>query len=570
MTDDQFQRNREDPVAFIEETLGVRLYSRQREIAEAVRDHDRVATKSGNATGKTLVAVCVSLAWLAAGPGNCVAVTSATEGQLKRVYLREMRRRLKHGRAREFFGGATITDSEVRLRDDWFLTAFSTDEAEAAQGLHAERLLVVLDEASGISEIVWDAVEGLLAGGDAHVLAISNPLRTSGSFYDAFHSKRDEWHTITVSAFDTPNFTGERVPRALSRNLVSRRWVERLERRNPEGSEYVVKCLGQFPTRADDAVVARADLEQAHEQIIEAALPLVIGVDVARFGGDKTVLAVREGHRVRVAKVYAGKDLMWTTGAVLDLARELHAAKGRKPRIVVDDVGLGGGVTDRLREIGEFQITAFNGSGRASSRDAVNRRSELWLLAGEVMPLLDLDGGDDELSQDLLAPTFSFASDGARMVEQKSSTRKRLRRSPDRADAVLLTLAVSPPVAPGRARKRRGLHWAKDSLDDFKIGGGSTAPGFAAGAPSIPVPGASSLDDRLRQLGMAVVDPVADALRAGALGRVAERWGAPHPDLVQGGETPRGSTVTKAPNIAPLMTGPASDGTVWNGPEGKR
>jgi hypothetical protein len=400
-----------------------------------------------------------------------------------------------------------------------------------------------MDEASGISEDIWDAVEGLLAGGDAHVLAISNPLRTSGSFYDAFHSKRDEWHTITVSAYDTPAFTGEEVPRALRRNLVSRKWVERLERRNPGGNEVAVKVRGEFPSAADDTVVARVDLEHAQEQTIEPGLPLVIGVDVARFGSDKTVIAVREGHWIRVVKVTQGRDLMWTCGAVLDVARSLHQAKGRRPKIVVDDVGLGGGVTDRLREIGEFQIVAFNGGSKASSRDAVNRRSELWLRAGEVMPLLDLDPGDEELAADLLAPTFSFASDGARMVERKSDTRKRLRRSPDRADACLLTLVVQPPVAPGRARKLPTLSWAKGTL---------------------PLPGEMPLADRLVQLGVPVADPVADRYSAGLLGGLVEHVGAPHPYLVAGDRLPRGSTVRKAKPLPPIT------GTVWNGPEERR
>jgi phage terminase large subunit len=451
MSDDRFGRYRDDPVSFVEEVLGVHLYSRQREIVEAVRDHERVAVKSGNATGKTTSAACVMLAWLAGGPGSVVVSTSATEAQLRRVLWRETRRRFKQ--ARGFFHGAVVTETEIRLRDDWHAVGFSTDTPEAMQGIHAQRVLVVVDEASGVAEDIFDAVESLLAGGDARVLLIGNPLRTSGTFFDCWHSKRDEWHALTISAHDTPAFTGEEVPRVLQRNLVSAKWVERLERRNPGGNEYLVKVLGEFPAQADDTVVARVDLEQAQAQTVEPGLPLIVGVDVARFGGDKTVLAVREGHRIRVARVSAGRDLMETSGAVIDLARQLHETNGRKPCIVVDDVGLGGGVTDRLRELNEYRVVAFNGGGKASTRDAVNKRSELWLRAGEVMPLLDLDPVDEELAADLLAPTFSFASDGARMVEAKANTRKRLRRSPDRADAVLLTLVVDPPVAPGRARR---------------------------------------------------------------------------------------------------------------------
>jgi hypothetical protein len=536
VTDDRFQRYREDPVAFASEVLGIHLWSRQRQILEAVRDRERTAVKSGNAVGKSLAAAVAILAWLAGGPGSVVVSTSATEAQLRRVLWREVRRRFRA--ASGFFDGAVVTDTEIRLRENWWATGFSTDQPEAMQGVHAERVLVVVDEASGVSEDLFDAIEGLLAGGDAHVLLIGNPLRTSGSFFDAFHSRRDEWHTLTISAHDTPTFTGEDVPRSLRRNLVSKRWVERLERRNPGGNEFMVKCLGEFPAQADDTVVARADLEHAQEQRIEPGFPLVVGVDVARFGGDKTVIAVREGHRIRVVKVTQGRDLMWTCGAVLDAARSLQKTKGRRPKIVVDDVGLGGGVTDRLREIGEFQVVAFNGGGKASSRAAVNRRSELWLRAGEVMPLLDLDPGDEELAGDLLGPTFAFASDGARLVEAKANTRKRLRRSPDRADACLLTLVVQPPVAPGRARKLPTLSWANGTL---------------------PLPGEMPLADRLVQLGVPVADPVADRYSAGLLGSLVEHIGMPHPFLAEGDRLPKGSTVTRAKPLPPIS------GTVWNG-----
>ena len=583
MTTDRFRRYRDDPCAFIEEVLGIHLYSRQREIIEAVRDHERTAVAAGNAVGKTLAATGAILAHLAGGPGSVVVSTSATDAQLKRVLWRETRRRFKQ--ADGFFDGAVVTETEIRLRDDWYAVGFSTDQAEALQGVHAERVLVVADEASGIAEHLWDAIEGLVAGGDARILAISNPLRTSGSFYDFFHSRRDEWKTLTISAYDTPAFTGEDVPRAVRKNLVSRRWVERLEKRDAGSNTYLVKVLGEFPSQQDDAVVSRTDLEQAQAQTLEPGLPLLLGLDVARFGSDETVLALREGNRIRVLDAWQGKALTETTGRVLDHVRRLQAEHARRPRVIVDDAGLGGGVTDGLREQG-VQVVAFNGGGKARRPgDYPNRRSELWFAFAEALPLLDLDGLDEELARELLAPSFSFDSSGSRVVEKKSDTRRRLRRSPDRADAVMLTVAVEPPVALGRARKRRSLSWVKGNLDDFgrftgsplraaaegltKIGGGTTGEGrFAAGTTSIPLPGEVPLGDRLVQLGVPVSDPVADRYSAGVLGRLVEHGGREHPFLAEGDETPRGAKVTKAKAIAPLMQDDA--GFTWQGPEGSQ
>ncbi len=483
---DRFARYRDDPVAFLREQLRFEPWSAQVEIAEAVRDHHRVAVKACNASGKTALAATLVPWWLAGGPGSIVITTAPTERQVKKLLWREVRSRMKH--AGEFFHGAVVTETEILLAPDWYALGLSTDEVEAFQGFHGSRVLVIVDEASGVSEDIFEAIEGVLAGGETRLLLISNPLRTSGSFYDAFHAQRDHWTTITLSAFDTPNLTGEKVPREVRKRLVSKRWVEQAARRGVESSEYGVRVLGNFPTQQDDAVVALADLEKAQAQNLEAGVPLIVGCDVARFGSDSTVIAVREGNRIRVVRSYNGKDLMRTAGEVTEVARHLHAVSGRRPLLVIDDAGLGGGVVDRLREVGEFRVVAFNAGHRSGSREYPNRRSELWFTFGELLPVLDLDPRDDELAADLLAPTYALGSDGKRMVEAKSNTRRRLRRSPDRADAVMLTCAIDPPRAPGRPRRsRRGSFLPRGNLADWGPDHGLGAVADALNAHGVSV-----------------------------------------------------------------------------------
>jgi hypothetical protein len=573
------RRYRDDFEAFAAEVARIHLYSKQRDLVRAVLEHERVACRAGNAVGKSATAAFLILHHLAGGPGSVVVSTSATDAQLRRVLWREVRRQFK--RTGSYFQGATLTESEIFMEPGWFATAFSTDQPEALQGVHSERVLVVADEASGISEAMFEAVEGLLAGGDARLLLIGNPLRTSGLFFDSFNSRRDEWHTLTISAHDSPNLTGEKVPRELRRRLVSKRFVDRLEKRGVDSPEYRIRVLGEFPLRQDDAVVALGDLEQAQANEFEPGFPVVVGVDPARFGSDSTAIAVREGNRVRVVSARRGFDLMQTTGQVVDVARRLVESTGRRPVVVVDEIGVGSGVVDRLRELGEFDVRAFNSSARATRRhDYPNKRSEIWFLASEVLRLLDLDPADQDLAADLLAPSYSFASDGGRVVERKSDTRRRLRRSPDRADALLLCLVIDPPIAPGRARKVRGVSWAKGSIEEFgrfaghprrsalaagavKIGGEPTQTRFAAETPRIPLPGEVSLDERLVQLGVPTSDALADRYAAGLLGAVTEHVGGQHPFLVAGDETPRGAAVTKAPSVVERMQG----GFVWDGSE---
>ena len=137
-----------------------------------------------------------------------------------------------------------------------------------------------------------------------------------------------------------------------------------------------------------------------------------------------------------------------------------------------------------------------------------------------------------------------------------------------------MTLAVEPPVAPGRARKRRGLSWAKGAIDEYRFAGHPRAAALASASSGrsaprggrverIPLPGEVALDDRLVQLGVPVSDPVADRYNAGALGRLVEHAGASHPFLLEGGETPRGSKVTKAPSSVERLL--AEGGTTWTG-----
>jgi hypothetical protein len=206
--------------------------------------------------------------------------------------------------------------------------------------------------------------------------------------------------------------------------------------------------LGEFPSTADDTVVSIAQVEAAQARRMPvSAHSAVVGVDVARFGSDETAIATRRGSRVRVAKAYGGRDTMRTVGEVLRVARGLCEETGLPAHVVtvvVDDAGVGGGVTDRLRELDEFPVVAFNAAERAVDPESYpNRRSEQWFRFAEAVETVDLDG-DEQLAADLVAPRYSIDSRGRRVVEAKAETKRRLGRSPDRADAVLLTFAPAP------------------------------------------------------------------------------------------------------------------------------
>ena len=182
-----------------------------------------------------------------------------------------------------------------------------------------------------------------------------NPLSQSGEFFDCFHEKRGRWATVNISALDTPNVIQGRevIP-----GLVTREWVE--ERKEDWGEDsplYIAAVLGEFPESLEDALIplAAATAAAKREVVVDSTAPTVLSVDVARFGADQTVLLERQGNVARIVKTLQGADLMRTAGTVAT-----HIDLHHPDQVVVDAVGIGAGVVDRLRELG-YSVTAFNG-----------------------------------------------------------------------------------------------------------------------------------------------------------------------------------------------------------------
>lgn len=383
----------------------------------------------------------VAVLWFLRLPGARVVTTAPTWTQVRALLWHEIRG--LHSHAKVPLGGQ-LNQTELLLPDGRYAIGLSTkpEQVESFQGHHAPNILLVFDEASGVPQGIFDAGDGYMTTAGARKLLIGNPTRTSGEFFGAFHRNRAAYSTIHISAFDMPAFTGEKVSASLAERLTSREWVEERERKWKGSALWDVKVCGDFPRGADDAVIALADVEDAQARSgipVDGAAEKVVACDVARFGDDETVIATRVGDTVRIARTYNGRDTMQTAGHIVDVKRML----GDDARVVVDDTGVGGGVTDRLRELGHG-VTAFNGGERAFYPDDYpNRRSEAWFDFAEALPSLDLDD-DEQLAADLTAPTWKMDSAGRRVVERKAETKKRLGRSPDRGDAVLLTLQTQP------------------------------------------------------------------------------------------------------------------------------
>jgi phage terminase large subunit len=445
------ERYRDDPVAFCREVLQFEPWSKQRLVLESVRDHVRTAVRSSHGTGKSAVAARAVLWFLTVHGDKARVITTAPTWNLVRdVLWSEIG--AAHRIAGEAIGG-TMSATRLELGPRQFAVGLSTDRAERFQGHHEENLLIVVDEASGVSEDIFEAALGYMSGGNARLLLIGNPTQLAGEFYAAFHGHAPLYNRIHISTLDTPAFTGEEVSERVLAQLPSHDWLGDLRAmyggdQAEQNPVFQVRALGEFPSVADDNVVPLGKLEAAYRREQPLGLPVVIAVDVARFGSDETVLAIRHGRHVRVQKVLAGKSTMEVTGEVVAAARAVRDEGVDWPLIVIDDAGVGGGVTDRLRELasqGVFQggrIVAYNGGQRARQhRDYPNRRSELWFTFSEQLDELDLDGADQQLTADLVAPKYAIDSQARRVLEAKEHTKRRLGRSPDRGDAVVMCFA---------------------------------------------------------------------------------------------------------------------------------
>jgi hypothetical protein len=299
-------------------------------------------------------------------------------------------------------------------------------DQSAFQGIHALNPLILVDEACGVPKSIFDAVDALATNSNARVLAIGNPDDPSSHFAHIC-KPGSGWHVITVSAFDTPAYTGEKVPDELLPLLVSPEWVEeRKVRWGITSPIYQSKVLGEFPDISDDSLILPKWIEAAQKRTVERTRRPIIAADIARFGEDETVIMRREGGWIRTYRAHHKDDTMTTAGHIAKAMRDIDAEAGKNDwvRAVVDVPGVGGGVVDRLAEL-ELPVTPYNGGESPIDKERfVNARAEdYWTLRerfeqGEI----DIDPDDDKLAAQLGSIKWGIDSRGRIKIESKDDT----------------------------------------------------------------------------------------------------------------------------------------------------
>ena len=426
----------DDPVLFVREILKAEPDAWQAEALTALAKNPRVAIRSGHGVGKTALESWAVCWFLFTRPFCKIPCTAPTIRQLYDILWSEISKWLKRSPIlTELFEWQKTKVSFKATPERWYAAARTAAKPENLAGFHEEHILFVLDEASGIDDAIFEAVEGALTTSDAKLLICGNPTRNSGFFKRAFFEDRDLYYTIKKSSAES--------------GRVSNEYCKRLIKQYGEDSDVVrVRVLGEFPKTEADGLIALELVEAAMVREPVYCGDLVIGVDVARFGDDETVLCARKGNAVVALERYRKADLMTTCGRIIHMAEDLSKKySARSVTINVDDDGVGGGVTDRLREVlPEKNISAtVNGchnGGKARDNHYANWGTESYFalrdrfVSGEIML-----PRDDELTAQLTTRKYFLNSRDQLTLEPKADYKKRYKRSPDRADALVLAFA---------------------------------------------------------------------------------------------------------------------------------
>jgi hypothetical protein len=414
------------PSLFLTDALGARPYQKQTDIAEAVGSSRRVSVVGCNGSGKDWLAARMALWWVTAHYPAKVIITGPTYRQVDDVIFNELRAAYRSAPA--LLGGRLFESPRWELDETTFVVGFSTDRPWNLQGFHSPSLMVIVTEAHAMD---GDSIDALYRLNPDTMLLVGNPFATTGPFYASHHENRENWTTFAISAFDTPNLIEGRT--VVGGMVTAEDVADRATEWGEDSPMYIGSVLGEFPGELDDALLPLWLARESMAREVEAEGEVVIGCDVARFGRDKTVVARRQGNVAEMVYKAQGKDLMAIAGW---LGR--YCEDNKVDTLVVDDTGLGGGVTDRLREVGlnGTKLVAFKGGEKAKAEKRfANRVTESWwslrewVVAGGKLP------NDPALVGQLTSRSYKIQSDKRLMLESKD----KMSKSPDEADALAMT-----------------------------------------------------------------------------------------------------------------------------------
>jgi phage terminase large subunit len=469
-TQELFRHGIKDPIIFSRVLLQADLWDLQEKILRSVATKPRTAIKACHASGKTFLLAMAVLWYLARWEEAVVVTTAPTWNQVERLLWGEVHTAL--GRSRYPFPKPLKT--EIHLGPKRYAFGLSTsvthqNRGVRFQGFHAEHVLMILDEAPGIDQGIWEAIEGARAGGDVRVLAAGNPTITGGPYYDAFGANREGWEAFTIGAFETPNLAGlkltytaadgkevtvgsgqrdlmELTEDELDRNarpyLITKRWVkEKFHEWGPGHALWDSRVLGQFPAQGEDCLLPLSWLERAKNSDKKGTGKACAGLDVAGPGEAETVLTIRRGPEILKIRAWPQEDPRGDV--VAELKPYLDA--GDLEVVNVDSAGIGWYIHLHLKDLKMPSVAVNVGTAARDTELHANLKAELYWALRMRAQAGDLCGlGDEKTIGQLTTIRYKHNARGQIVIEGKDDARKRGVKSPDRAESVMLAFATRP------------------------------------------------------------------------------------------------------------------------------
>lgn len=419
-------------VEFVYDILRVEEIDKEQErVLRAIETEPAVAVKSGHGVGKTAIESWTINWFMFTRPFARIPCTAPTGRQLNDVLWPEVLKWYKNSYLYDFrifeWTKTRFYFNHPDYKELWFATPRTSNKPDNLQGFHEENLMFVVDEASGIPQNVMEVVEGALTEDNAKLLLFGNPTQVTGTFYDAFNSQKKFYYGITINAENS--------------SRVSKKYVQRIYDKYGYHSNVArIRVRGEFPTQEADTIIPIDLIEKAAmREVIGTGNYIDIGVDVARFGDDETVLYLRRGMKVMKWKIMPTSRTTEISSLAAMWAKEYN--RNYTIRIKVDVTGLGGGVVDELvaKNLQNTIIYEIGFGDSANDEKYDDRATEMYFHMKEVLENNEVELPDDEeLRNQLAARKYEVTLKDKVKIESKKKFKERTGQSPDRADAMVL------------------------------------------------------------------------------------------------------------------------------------
>lgn len=399
--------------------------------------------------------ICMIIIWyMTTRPNAVIRVTANNEAQLRSTTWPELSLWNRRSLFGHWFQWEATRFSKKGDRANWYAEALTWNEANpsAFAGKHGRFYLTIYDEASGIPSVIWETTRGsMTTKGNAHV-ALGNPIEPSGGFFDIFHNPKKSmmWNLRHINSLDTLHGNSSEL-RSIMREY------------GPDHDTTRRRVLGQFPRKAATQFISTAEVEAAMERRLEAAdymsFPVYMGVDVARFGDDRSCVILRQGPKVLDIQTFEGLDTVELAKVCTGILRSRHDIQ----MAFVDEVGVGAGVIDVMRRYDDRVSPVNVGRRSSNTRLYSNLRIEIWDKMRQSIPTMDIPQ-NDQLRRELTSIEYDFNNKQQMVLEKKSDMKRRGLESPDIADALALTYA--------RPDGAEFEMFEDDDYEDYAVGAG--------------------------------------------------------------------------------------------------